>query len=73
MLAITFSFAEEAVKKNIVKKVVNVLAFPEGAVKKVLASLEKCWQFQKELLKNVGKLSNVLEFAEEAFEKCWQA
>jgi hypothetical protein len=39
------------------------LAFPEGAVKKVLASLEKCWQSQKELLKNVGKLSNVLKFA----------
>ena len=56
------------------------MAFPKGAVKKVLASLEKCWQSQKELLKNVGKLSNVLEFAEGAFEKvlanlelCWHS
>jgi len=25
----------------------NVLAFPEGAAEKVLASLEKCWHSQK--------------------------
>ena len=49
------AIAEEAVK-NIVKKVVNVLAFPEGALKKVLASLEKCCQSLKELVKIVDKL-----------------
>jgi len=30
---------------------INELPFVEGAVKKVLASLEMCWPFQKELLK----------------------
>jgi hypothetical protein len=55
-----------------------VLALTEGAVKKVLASLEKCWHLLKELLKNVGKYRNVLAFPEGAFkkvlanlEKCW--
>ena len=50
-----------------------MLTFPEGAVKKVLASLEKCRHLLKELLKSVGKLRNVLAFAEEAVKKFWQA
>jgi len=35
----------------------KVLAFAEGAVKKVLASLEKCRHLLKELLKSVSKLT----------------
>jgi hypothetical protein len=50
-----------------------VLAFPKGAVKKMLASLEKCWHSLKELVKRVGKLRNVLAFAEKLFIKSWQA
>jgi HEPN domain-containing protein len=53
-------------------------AFAEKAVKKVLATLEKCWHSLKELLKNVEKLRNVLAFPEGAvkkvlasIEKCW--
>jgi len=45
------------------------LTFPEGAVKKVLASLEKCWHLLKELLKSVGKLRKVLQFPERAGKK----
>jgi hypothetical protein len=44
------AFAEEAIIKN-VKKLRKVLAFTEGTVKKVLESLEMCWQSQKRLLK----------------------
>jgi len=33
-----------------VGKLRNVLAFVEGAVQRVLASLEKCWHLLKELL-----------------------
>jgi hypothetical protein len=42
-----FAFVEGAVK-NVFGK---VLAFPKGAVKKMLASLEKCWHSLKELVK----------------------
>jgi len=45
-----------------------VLAVPEEAVKKVLASLEKCCHSLKELIKNVGKLRKVLAFPEGAVE-----
>jgi len=34
-----------------VGKLRNVLAFAEGAVKKVLTNLEMCWHSQKKLLK----------------------
>jgi len=37
-----------------------VLAVPEGAVEKVLASLEMCCHLLKELVKIVGKLRKVL-------------
>jgi hypothetical protein len=40
----------------------KVLAFTEGAVKKVLASIEMCWQLKK-----------VLAFTEGAVKKCCQA
>jgi hypothetical protein len=43
-----------------------VQSFPEGAIKKVFASLEMCWHSLKELSKIFGKLRNVLAFAEEA-------
>jgi len=46
-----------------------VWAFVEGAVKKVLASLEKCCHSLKELIKNVGKLRKVLAFPEGAVKK----
>jgi len=43
-----------------------VLAFPEEAAKKILASLEKCWHSLKELLKSVCKLRNMSAFPEGA-------
>ena len=45
-----------------------MLAFANGAVKKVLASSEMCWHFQKELLKSVGKFRNVSAFAKGAVD-----
>jgi hypothetical protein len=45
------AFQEGAVKKS-VGKLFNVLAFAEGAGKKVLPSLGMCWHLLKELLKN---------------------
>ena len=39
--------------------VVKVLAFAEGAVKKVLASLEMCWHWLKDLFK-MYRLINVI-------------
>jgi len=46
----------------------------------VLASLEMCWHSLKEQVKSVGKLRNVLAFAEGAvkrvlpsLEKCWHS
>ena len=50
-----------------------MLAFVEGAVKRVLASLEKCWHSQKERVKSVGKLRKVLAFAKGAVKKISQA
>ena len=44
------AFQEGAVKKS-VGKLFNVLAFAEGAGKKVLPSLGMCWHLLKELLK----------------------
>ena len=43
----------EFVKETVEKfgKLRNVLAFAEGAVKKMLANLEMCWNLLKELLK----------------------
>jgi hypothetical protein len=46
-----------------------VVAFPQGAVKKVLAILEMCWHSHKELLKSVGDLRNVLAFLQGAVKK----
>ena len=46
-----------------------MLAFANGAVKKVLASSEMCWHSQKELLKSVGKFRNVSAFAKGAVKK----
>ena len=48
---------------------INVLAFVEKAVKKVLASLEMCWHFQKELLKFFSKHRKVLAFTKGAVKK----
>ena len=55
-----------------------MLAFPEGAVEKVLVSLEMCCHLLKELVKIVGKLRKVLAFSEGAVKKamasiemCW--
>jgi len=45
-----FAYIEGAVKKS-VGKLRNVLAFPEGDVKKMVASIEKCWHLLMELLK----------------------
>ena len=58
------AFPEGAFKS--IGKLKSVLAFPEGAGKKVFASLEMCWHSLKELSKIFGKLRNVLAFAEEA-------
>ena len=52
-----------------VGKLKNVLVFPEGAFKKMLASLEKCWHMLMELLKSVCKLRRVLAFPEGAVKK----
>jgi hypothetical protein len=52
----------ERVAKNIVGKLRNGLAFPEGTVKKVLASLENCLHLLKELSKSIGKLKIGLAF-----------
>ncbi len=41
-----------------------MLAFAEGAGKKVFASLEILLTSRKELLKSIGKLRKVLAFAE---------
>ena len=46
-----------------------MLAFANGAVKKVLSSSEMCWHSQKELLKSVGKFRNVSAFAKGAGKK----
>jgi len=46
-----------------------VLAFANGALKKVLASSEMGWHSRKELLKSVGKFRNVLAFAKGAVKK----
>jgi hypothetical protein len=46
-----------------------VLVFPEGAFKKMLASVEKCWHMLMELLKSVCKLRRVLAFSEGAVKK----
>jgi hypothetical protein len=46
-----------------------VLAFPEGAVKQVFASLDMCWQSQNELVKIVGQLRKVLAFPKGAVKK----
>jgi len=51
-----------------------VLEFAEGAVKKVLASLEMCWHSKKELLKKV--LASFLmcwHLLKELVKKCCQA
>ncbi len=55
-----------------------MLAFPEGAGKKVFASLEMCWHSLTEVLKSIGKLRKVLAFALGAVKKvlaslemCW--
>ena len=40
----------------------NVLAFPQGVVKKVLGILKMCWHSHKEWLKSVGDLRNVFAF-----------
>jgi hypothetical protein len=45
------------------------LAFTEGAVKKLLASLEKCCHSKKELLKSFDQLRKILAFAEGAVKK----
>ena len=46
-----------------------MLAFGNGALKKVMASSEMCWHSQKELLKSVGKFRNVSAFAKGAVKK----
>ena len=57
-----------------------MLSFAEGAVKKVLASIEMCWHPQNELLKCFGKKTNVFAFPEGAVKKvltslemCWHS
>jgi hypothetical protein len=57
-----------------------VLAFAEGAGKKVFASLEILLTSRKELLKSIGKLRKVLAFAEgvvkkvlASLEMCWHS
>jgi hypothetical protein len=48
----------------------NVLAFPQGVVKKVLGTLKMCWHSHKEWLKSVGDLRNVFAFPKGAVKKC---
>jgi hypothetical protein len=55
------AFPEGAFKS--IGKLKSVLAFPEGAGKKVFASLEMCWHSLTEVLKSIGKLRKVLAFA----------
>jgi hypothetical protein len=46
------AFPEGAVKKELARLEIEMCCHLfEGAVKKMLASLEMCWHFQKELLK----------------------
>jgi hypothetical protein len=50
-----------------------MLATTEGAVKKVLASLEMCWRSKKELLKKVlASLEKCLHLQKRQLKKCWQ-
>jgi len=69
------AFAEEAVKKG-VGKFRNVSAFAEGAVKQVFASLEMCWQSQKEgfpegaVKKVLASLENCRHLLKELYKKC---
>jgi hypothetical protein len=49
------------------------LAFTEGAVKKVLASLEMCWHSLRELLKKPWGAQKRVDILEGAVKKSWQA
>jgi len=69
-------FHKEQLKS--VGKLRKMLAFADGTVKKVFASLEMCWYSQKELLKSVSKFRNGSSFAEGSVKKllasiemCW--
>jgi hypothetical protein len=65
-----FNIAEQA---NIFYKLRKLLAFTEGAVKKVLASLEMRWHSLRELLKKPWGAQKRVDILEGAVKKCWQA